>query len=107
MERWIIRSVALLCALGGLGLAWAFGIFVAIPLRDGRLFTMSVTEIQLAAVSLTACLAVAWGALHLLAIADKEAAPHAYRLLRAGYGVALFAACGVGATWSVARVVSV
>lgn len=106
MEKGIIRSVALLCSLGGLGLAWAVGVFVAIPLREGRLFSMSSTEMQVIGISFVACFLVAWGSVHLLSIADKVENPRAYRVMRAGYGVALAAACAVGAMWSLARVVS-
>ncbi len=106
MEKWIIRGVALLCACGGLGLAWAFGAFAAIPLRDGRLFDMNTSEMQIIGISLGAGLIVAWGALHLAAIADKESNPRGYRILRAGYGLVLLAAIATGASWSMARVVS-
>jgi hypothetical protein len=106
MEKAIIRSVALLCAIGGLGLAWALGAFAAIPLRDGRIFSMAGNEAQLIGVSFGACLLVAWGSLHLLSIADKVENPRAYKVMRLAYGAALIAACAVGATWSMARVVS-
>jgi len=106
MEKGIIRSVALLCSLGGLGLAWAVGVFAAIPLRDGRLFSMSNTEMQVIGISFVTCVLVAWGSIHLLSIADKIENPRAYRIMRAGYGLVLTAACAVGAMWSMARVVS-
>lgn len=106
MEKWIIRSVALLCAAGGLGLAWAFGAFAAIPLREGRLFAMSSEEMQLVGISFAAGFAVAWGALHIAGLADKAASPRAFGVLRAAYGIALVAAIAVGASWSMARVVS-
>lgn len=106
MEKGIIRSVALLCAFGGLGLAWAVGVFSAIPLRDGRVLEMSGPEMQVIGISFGACLLVAWGSVHLLSIADKTENPHAYRMMRAGYGVALAVAGAVGAMWSMARVVS-
>lgn len=106
MERWIIRGVAALCAVGGFGLAWAFGAFAVIPLRDGRVFQMNGTEIQLVAISFVGTAAVGWGALHLLGLADRETSPRAYRLLRVGYGAALAAAAAAGATWSAARVLA-
>jgi hypothetical protein len=106
MEKWIIRGVALLCASGGLGLAWAFGAFAAVPLRDGRLFDMTGNEMQIIGISLGAGLVVAWGALHIASLADKESSPRAYRLLRLAYGAALLVAIAVGASWSMARVVS-
>lgn len=107
MERWIIRSVALLCAAGGLGLAWAFGAFAAIPLRDGRVFAMSGQEMQLVGISFVAGLLVAWGALHIAGLADREAHPRAFGVLRAAYGIALVAVIAVGASWSMARVLAV
>lgn len=106
MEKAIIRSVAALCAVGGLGLAWAFGAFSAIPLRDGRLISMSNVEMQVIAISFVCGLLVAWGSLHLFSLADKNENPRAYRLVRAGYGLVLLMAIAVGATWSMARVVS-
>jgi len=106
MEKWIIRGVALLCACGSLGLAWAFGAFTAIPLRDGRLFDMTGAEMQLVGISLAAVLAVGWGALHLFAMGDREANPRAYAAVRLGYGLALVAAIAVGATWSSAHVLA-
>ncbi|MDX9705961.1 MAG: hypothetical protein RBT86_00100 [Azospira sp.] len=106
MERWIIRGMAVLCGFGALGLAWAFGAFSAIPLRDGRLFGMSGTEIQLVAIPFVGMLAVGWGALHLLGLADREENPRAFRLLRIVYGFALLAAIAAGASWSLPRVLA-
>ena len=80
--------------------------FAAIPLRDGRLFSMSNTEMQVIGISFVTCLLVAWGSVHLLSIADKIENPRAYRIMRAGYGLVLAVACAVGAMWSMARVVS-
>lgn len=106
MEKAIIRSVACLCAVGGMALAWAFGVFAAIPLREGRLTDMSSTEMQVISIALGACLLVAWGSLHLLSIADRLENPRAYKLVRVGYGVALLIGVAVGAAWSMARVIS-
>jgi hypothetical protein len=106
MERWIIRSVALLCALGGLGLFWAFGAFAAIPLRDGRVFAMNAAEMQVIGVSLVAGLLVGWGALHLLSLSDKEAAPRAFTVIRLVYGAVIAAATIAGAVWSTGRVLA-
>lgn len=106
MERWIIRSVALLCAAGGLGLFWAFGAFTAIPLRDGRVFAMTTTEMQLAGIPLVAGLLVAWGALHLLALGDRETAPRVFQAVRVVYAGTLVAACIAGAVWSTGRVLA-
>ncbi|MBI2308160.1 MAG: hypothetical protein HYU78_12740 [Rhodocyclales bacterium] len=106
MERWIIRSVALLCGAGSLGLAWAFGAFTAIPVRDGRIFAMSATEMQLAGIPLVAGLLVAWGALHLLALGDRETAPRTFQVVRLAYAGALVAASIAGAVWSTGRVLA-
>lgn len=106
MEKWIIRGVALLCAIGGLGLAWAFGVFAAIPLRDGRFLAMSSEEMQLIGISFAAGLAVAWGAIHLFALGDKEAHPRFYQGLRIVYGMVIVAVIAAGASWSMARVIS-
>jgi len=106
MEQWITRAVAALCAVGALCLSWAFGAFVAIPVRGGRLLAMNATEAQLVAIPLAAGLLVAWGALHLLAMADREPHPALYGLLRAAFAIALTAAAATGAMWSLARVVA-
>lgn len=106
MEKGITRFVALLCGIGGLGLAWAFGAFAAIPVRDGRIFAMSGIEMQILAVSLIACALVAWGSVHLLSLADRADSPGAFKLMRAAYGLALLIAVAVGANWSLVHVVS-
>lgn len=106
MEKGIIRFVALLCAIGGLGLAWALGVFATIPVREGRLLAMKGVEMQVLAVTLVACLLVAWGSLHLLSLADKVENPRTYRGARVVYGIALCIAVAVGATWSMTHVVS-
>lgn len=106
MEKGIIRFVALLCAIGSLGLSWAFGVFITIPAREGRLLAMTGVELQIIGISLAACLLVAWGSLHLLSLADRVEHPAAFRGVRIGYGVALIAAAMSGVAWSMARVVS-
>lgn len=106
MEQGIIRSMAALCAVGALCLAWAFGAFVAVPVRAGRLLAMDATEVQLVGIPLATGLLVAWGALHLLAMADHASRPVLYGLLRAAFALALAAAAASGATWSLARVVA-
>lgn len=107
IERWIIRGVAALCAGGGLGLAWAFGVFLAIPLRDQRLLAMSRSEAQIIGIALVGLLFVAWGAQHLLAMADAKERPRTFRSLRAAYALTLAAAALSGAFWSLGRVVVV
>jgi len=106
MERFIIRGVALLCACGSLGLAWAFGAFSTIPLRDGRFFAMSGTEMQLIAISFVCALLVGWGALHIFGLADRADNPRAFAVIRLGYGGALLAAIVAGGLWSSARVLA-
>lgn len=106
MEKWIIRGVALLCAIGSLGLFWAFGAFTAIPVRDGRLLAMSSTEMQLAGIPLLTGGLVAWGALHLWSLADRELAPGTYRIGRLVYLGTAVAAAIFGAVWSTGRVLA-
>lgn len=106
MEKGIIRFVALLCAVGSLGLAWAFGVFVTIPAREGRLLAMNSIELQVVGISFAAAALVAWGSLHLLALADRVEHPAAFRVARIVLGLSLFAAAIAGAVWAMARIVS-
>ena len=71
MEKWITRGGAALCAAGSLALFWTFGVFLAAPWRAGRMLSLNSIEMQVLGVSLFAALTVAWGALHILAIADR------------------------------------
>ncbi len=104
MENWITRSVAMMVALGALGLFWTFGMFSAVPIQQGRLTALSSVELQLIGVSLLAGLAVGWGALHLFSIADREARPQLFAVMRAVMLLAALAAAVVGANWSLVRV---
>lgn len=104
MEKWITRSVAMMVALGALGLFWTFGMFSAVPVQQGRLTALSGVELQLIGVSLLAGLVVAWGALHLFSLADRETNPRVYTLMRIAMPIAALAAVGVGASWSLAHV---
>lgn len=72
MEKWITRGVAALCAAGSAALFWTFGMFLAVPLREGRLLALDRIELQVIGVPLLTGIAVGWGALHLLGLADRE-----------------------------------
>lgn len=124
MEKWITRGVAALCAAGSAALFWTFGMFLAVPLREGRLLALDRIELQVVGVPLLTGIAVGWGALHLLGLADREkgnaenpgnvdpensqasAAPHKGRQLlyaAALLAMALAAAFG-GMSWTQARI---
>ena len=106
MEKWITRSVAMMVALGALGLFWTFGMFTAVPAQQGRLLALSGVEMQLVGIPLLAGLVVAWGALHLFALADRETCPKAYSAIRVALLIAAVAAASVGANWSLNNVVA-
>lgn len=106
MENWITRSVAMMVALGALGLFWTFGMFSAVPVQQGRLTALSGVELQLIGIPLLTGFVVTWGALHLFAIADREARPQVFAVTRVAMLMAALAAAGVGASWSLARVVA-
>ncbi|MBL8397559.1 MAG: hypothetical protein JNL84_05350 [Candidatus Accumulibacter sp.] len=103
MEKWISRGVATLVALGGLGLFWTFGVFIAVPWRENRLLALSSTETQVVAVSLIAGLAVIWGAQHLLAIADAKDHPRLFQGLRIALLLACLLAVFKGSAWTMAK----
>lgn len=107
MEHWITRGVALLVALGALGLFWTLGTFAAVPLGQGRLLALSAVEAQLIGVPLVGAIASGWGALHLFELADRAERPAAYRVIRTGFMLAAAAATAVGASWSLGAVVAV
>ena len=100
MENWLTRLVATLCAAGSTALFWLFGVFVSGPWRDGRMFELNKAEFQLIAVPLIVGSAVAWGALHLFALADREKNPRIYATTRALLVVAIIAAAVGGAFWA-------
>ena len=100
MENWLTRLVATLCAAGSTALFWLFGVFVSGPWRDGRIFALNKAEFQLIAVPLIVGSAVAWGALHLFALADREKNPRIYATTRALLVVAIIAAAVGGAFWA-------
>ena len=103
MENGITRIVAALCAAGSAGLFWTLGVFLAVPWTEGRLLDLSRVEAQLIAVPLLLGSAVAWGALHILAIADLDARPRIYQALVVLFLLALFAAAASGMAWSQAQ----
>ncbi|HRE69112.1 MULTISPECIES: hypothetical protein [unclassified Candidatus Accumulibacter] len=78
MEKWITRSVALLCATGSVALFWTFGVFLAVPWGESRMLSLNSVEWQVLGIPLLIGMAVTWGALHILAIADREAHPRLY-----------------------------
>ena len=103
-ENWIIRIVALLCAVGSAGLLWTFGVFVVVPWRAGRLFALNAAEIQILGASLVLGLATAWGALHILAQADRASRPKNYAMIRMVLIIAWLAAGIGGMTWTLGKV---
>lgn len=104
MENWLTRLVAALCAAGAIGLLWMFGVFVAIPWQQGRMLALASAELQLIIVPLAVGVAAAWGALHILAIADRRERPRLYQTLRALFIVAAIAAVLGGGAWTLARI---
>lgn len=104
MENWLIRIVALFCAAGAAGLLWTFGVFVVVPWREGRLFSLNGAELQILGASLLLGLAAAWGALHVFALADRAGRPKSYATIRIVLIVAWFAAALGGMSWTLGRV---
>ena len=103
MEAWLTRAAALLCALGSAGLLWTFGALLTVPWHQERLFDLNRAELQAVGVPLVAGLAVLWGSLHLLALADRNNNPRLHAVesvlfLFGGLGSAL-----AGCTWSLSR----
>lgn len=104
MENWITRLVAALFALGSTALFWVFGVFVVVPWRAGRLLKLSAAELQVIGVSLLAGIAVAWAAMHLFALADRERNPRLYLAIRIiVVGISLAAVFG-GVFWTQSRI---
>lgn len=104
MEKWITRAGAALCAAGSIALFWTFGVFLAVPWRAGRMLSLNGTEMQVLGISLLAALAVAWGALHILAIADRAGNPRTYYALGAALLIAALVAVAEGMAWTAARI---
>jgi hypothetical protein len=104
MENWITRIVAAICAAGSTALFWTFGMFLAVPWREGRMLKLNMVELQVVGVPLLVALGVGWGALHIVAIADREANPKVYATIRAGLLIAALAAIAGGVSWTHARI---
>jgi hypothetical protein len=104
MENWITRLVAALCAGGSIALFWTFGMFLAVPWKEGRMLSLDKVELQALGVPLLIGLAVTWGALHILAIADRAANPKTYTAILALLIVASITAIANGMSWSEARI---
>ena len=104
MENWLIRLVAALCAAGGCALLWMLGVFAAVPWHEGRMLALSRAEVQLIGVPLLVGGAALWGALHILAIADRRDLPAVYATLRALALLLALAAVAGGSAWTLARI---
>lgn len=104
MENWITRLVAALCAAGSCALFWTFGMFLAVPWREGRMLSLNIVEAQVIGGPLLVGLLVAWGTLHIAAIADREANPKTFATIRLALFIALVAAALGGAAWTQARI---
>lgn len=104
MEKWITRAVAAICAGGSTALFWTFGIFLAVPWHESRMLSLSKVELQVLGIPLIAGLAVGWGALHILAIADRSSNPRAYRTLCVALLIASVLAVLGGMSWTQARI---
>jgi hypothetical protein len=104
MENWITRAAAAICAAGSVALFWSFGMFLAVPWREGRMLALNAVEFQVVGIPLIVGLAVHWGALHILAISDREANPRFYAAVRAGLLLAAIAAVFGGISWTQARI---
>lgn len=100
METWITRAVAVICAIGSSGMFWFFGVFVFVPWREGRLLSLTLSELQVVGVSLLAGSAVLWGALHLFALADRSSKPNLYAMIRAVLIALSLAAVSSGIFWA-------
>ena len=104
METWLTRSVAILCAMGSSGLLWTFGVFVTVPWQQGRMLDLDRSDLQVIGVPLVLGLAVAWGALHIFALADRKTNPWTYAVIRAALILASVGAAVAGTLWSQARI---
>lgn len=104
MESWITRIVAALCAMGSTGLFWTLGVFATVPWREGRMLALNRYELQVIGVPLVVGIAVAWGALHLFALADRATNPRIYAMVRIVLILISLAAVAGGASWVDAQV---
>ena len=104
MEKWITRGVAALCASGSLALFWTFGVFLAVPWRESRMLSLNSVEWQVLGIPLLVGLAVTWGALHILAIADRADNPRTYYTFCVALLIAAILAVADGMAWTAARI---
>ena len=106
VENWITRVVAAFCILGSTGLFWTFGVFVAMPWRQGRLLQLSGSELQIIGIALLIGSAVAWGGLHIVAISDRAENPRIYAAIRILLVMVSLAAVFSGMAWTQAVVLT-
>ena len=104
MENWITRFVAAICAAGSTALFWTFGMFLAVPWTEGRMLSLNMVELQVIGIPLLVGLVVTWGALHIVAIADREANPKVYNTIRLALFAAAILAVAGGVTWTQAHI---
>ena len=104
MENWITRIVATLCATESTALFWTLGVFTAIPWYAGHMRKLSGAELQLIGVPLIVGSAVAWAALHIFAIADRENNPKTYATIRAVLITVSICSAISGASWAQVRI---
>ena len=100
MENGITRFVAAICAAGSIALFWTFGMFLAVPWDEGRMLSLNATEMQVVGIPVLVGLVVNWGALHILAMADREANPNAYQAMRIALLLTCLAAVAGGMAWT-------
>lgn len=104
MENWMTRIVGLFCALGSLGLFWTLGVFVVVPLRDGRMLSLNLLELQVIGVALVLGVATQWGAFRIFAAADQKENPRIYLATRLILSIAAIAAMAGGISWTLSRI---
>ena len=104
MEKWITRGVAALVASGSIALFWTFGVFLAVPWRENRMLSLNSVEWQVLGIPLLVGMAVTWGALHILAIADRETSPRLYFAICVALLIASTMAVLGGMSWTNERI---
>ncbi|WP_291994793.1 hypothetical protein [Candidatus Accumulibacter sp. ACC003] len=104
MENWITRGVAAICAVGSTALFWTFGVFLAVPWRESRMLSLNSIEWQVLGIPLLTGLAVTWGALHILAIADRASSPRLYLTIVVALAIISIMAVLGGMSWSGERI---
>jgi hypothetical protein len=105
MEKWITRTVAALCAAGSTRPVLDLRHLPRVPWRESRMLSLNSIECRYSAIPLIAGLAVAWGALHILAIADRADSPEdLYYALCVALLIASLLAVSGGMSWTAARI---